>query len=59
LIGEVSVPAIATASLTVASGFYEIPLNIVVPTGFYLHVGQATAQTTNQFWQALVFGGDY
>ena len=59
LLGEVSVPAIATASTTVAAGFYEIPLNIAIPASTYLHVGQSIAQTTNQFWQALVFGGDY
>jgi hypothetical protein len=59
LVGEVSVPAIAAASTTVATGQYDVQLNLVVPTGLYLHVSQSIAQTTNSFWQAMAMGGDY
>jgi hypothetical protein len=59
LLAEVSVPAIASASTTVAANFYEIPLNIVLPTGRWILVGQALAQTTNQAWNCKCFGGDY
>ena len=59
LIAEISVPIISTANSTSAVTYYEIPLNIAVPTGHYILVSQHVAQTTNQNWQSMVFGGDY
>lgn len=59
LLGEVSVPIIAAASTTVATAQYDIVLNVCIPSGTYIHVSQAIAQTTNQSWQAVVYGGDY
>lgn len=59
LLAEISVPLISVANATNAVTYYEIPLNIQVPTGRYILVSQHVAQTTNQSWQATVFGGDY
>ncbi len=59
LLAEISVPAISTSNSTNAVNYYEIPLNIAIPTGNYILVSQHVAQTTNQSWQAMVFGGDY
>ena len=59
LLAEISVPAISTAATTAATNYYEIPLNIAVPSGRYILVSQHLAQTTNQSWQATIFGGDY
>ena len=59
LLAEISVPIISTANSTNAVTYYEIPLNIAVPTAHYILVSQHIAQTTNQSWQAIVFGGDY
>jgi len=59
LLAEISVPAISTANSTAATNYYEIPLNIAVPASRYILVSQHVAQTTNQQWQATVFGGDY
>lgn len=59
LIAEISVPAISTANSTNAVNYYEIPLNLAIPTSQYILVSQHVAQTTNQNWQAMVFGGDY
>lgn len=59
LLGEVSVPAIASAHSTNATNYYEINLGIVVPTGYYVHISQHVAQTTNQAWMGMAFGGDY
>lgn len=59
LLAEISVPLISVANSTNAVTYYEIPLNIQVPTGRYILVSQHVAQTTNQSWQATVFGGDY
>lgn len=58
-IGEVSVPAINSSHSTNATNYYEIVLGKPIPTGTYIHVSQHVAQTTNQSWQAIVFGGDY
>jgi len=59
LLGEISVPIISAANSTISSTYYEIPLNIAIPATRYILVSQHIAQTTNQQWQAMVFGGDY
>lgn len=59
LLGEVSVPIIASDSNTQATSFFDVPIGMAIPTGFYLHVSQAIAQTTNQNWQAVAMGSDY
>jgi hypothetical protein len=59
LLAEISVPIISAANSTNAVTYYEIPLNIAIPASNYILVSQHIAQTTNQSWQAMVFGGDY
>lgn len=59
LLAEISVPIISTSNSTAAVTYYEIPLNIAIPANNYILVSQHLAQTTNQSWQAMVFGGDY
>lgn len=59
LLAEISVPIISTSNTTNAVLYYEIPLNIAIPANNYILVSQHIAQTTNQSWQAIVFGGDY
>jgi hypothetical protein len=59
LLAEVSVPLISTANSTNATTYFEIPLNIAIPTGRWILVCQHVAQTTNQSWQAVAIGGDY
>lgn len=59
LLAEISVPIISSANSTSATNYYEIPLNIAIPASRYILVSQHIAQTTNQSWQATVFGGDY
>lgn len=59
LLGEISVPAVASANATNAANSYEFVLGMAIPTGTYIHVSQHTPQTTNQRWNAVVIGGDY
>ena len=59
LLAEISVPIISTSNSTNAVSYYEIPLNIAIPSSHYILVSQHIAQTTNQSWQAIVFGGNY
>lgn len=59
LLGEVSVPAISSSHSTNATNYYEIVVGKPIPSGSYILVSQHVAQTTNQQWQAMVFGGDY
>lgn len=59
LIGEISVPAISSSHSTNATNYYDVILEMVLPTGIYIHVSQHVAQTTNQNWIAHVIGGDY
>jgi hypothetical protein len=59
LLGEISVPAIASSHSTNAVAPYELALGIAIPTGTYILVSQHVAQTANQNWIATVIGGDY
>lgn len=59
LIGEISVPAIASDAATAATNFYDFIVNAAIPTGMFIHVTQHVAQTANQNWIATAFGGDY
>ena len=59
LLGEVSVPAISSSHSTNATNYYDITLGIVIATTYYIHVSQHVAQTTNQRWNAMVYGGNY
>lgn len=59
MLAEISVPAVSSAHSTNASNYFEVPLNIAIPANRYILVSQHVAQTTNQQWQAMVFGGDY
>ena len=59
LLGEVSVPAISSSHSTNATNYYDMVIQKRLPTGFYIHVSQHVAQTTNQNWIAMAFAGDY
>ena len=59
LLAEVSVPIISASNSTNATNYYEVPLNIAIPSSTWIYVSQHVAQTTNQAWNAKVFGGDY
>ncbi len=59
LLAEQSLPLISTANSTNATNFYDIPLNIAIPTGTWILVSQHLAQTTNQQLQATCYGGNY
>lgn len=59
LIGEISVPAIVTSHSTNATNFSDVVIGYPIPTGYYIHVSQHVAQTTNQNWEAICLAGDY
>jgi hypothetical protein len=59
LLAEISVPIVVASHSTNATNFYEIPIGKAIPSGQYIHVSQHVAQTTNQVWKAVTFGGDY
>lgn len=58
-IGEISVPALASANSVNAPSSFEMSISQAIPTGMYVHVSQHVAQTTNQAWAAVAYGGDY
>lgn len=59
LLGEISVSAVVASHSTSASAFFDMPLDVVIPTGSFVHVSQHVAQTANQNWIAVAIGGDY
>ena len=58
-IGEISVPIVVSSHSTNATQFYEIPIGKAIATGYYIHASQHVAQTTNQVWKAICYGGNY
>lgn len=59
LLGEVSAPAINSSNSTNATNYYDVIIEMAIPTGTFIHVSQHVAQTTNQRWNAVVIGGNY
>lgn len=59
LIGEISVPAVPSANASNATSPYDIPVGMAIQNGLYIHVSQHAAQTANQNWIGMVFGGDF
>jgi hypothetical protein len=59
LLGEISVPAITSSGNVNAVNYYDLVVGMPIPSGTFIHVIQAVAQTANQNWQAICFGGDY
>ena len=59
LIAEQGVPAIASDNSTSAVNYYDVTLNMAIPASTFIHVTQHVAQTANQNWIAVAFGGDY
>lgn len=59
MLAEIAVPAIASDNASNAANYYDVPLNLALASGEYIHVTQHAAQTANQNWIAHVFGSDY
>lgn len=59
LLGEVSLASQTTASTTTPTVPNTIPLNIAIPTGYYILVSTHHAPAANTSQHALVFAGDY
>lgn len=60
LYGELSLPAIATASATAAMADIDYPMNIALPPGYEVYVGLGTAPSAGTAgWQVVSIGGAY
>jgi len=51
--------AAQTLTATTPPYIIEVPLDIGLPTGYHILVGQTIAQSANSNWNAIVFAGDY
>lgn len=59
LIADIQAPA-QTVTTTATSAYpIEVPLNVAIPSGYFVLVGQTVAQNSNSAWVATAFGGDY
>lgn len=59
LIAEVSLGVQAADSSTAAVSPIDVPLNIRVPSGSFIHVSMHAAPAANTGWQVAAFGGNY
>lgn len=59
LLQEVALPSVTADSATVPTNPTDIPLNIAIPTGSYIHVSSHAAPASNTQFEAVCFGGDY
>lgn len=59
LVAEVTAPAVAADSATVAVYPIDVPINQRIPAGWFVLVTEHTAPAANSNWRANVWGGDY
>ncbi len=59
LIQEIAAAAQTADQTTTATFFFEIPLNIKLPTAHYLLVSTHVASATNTNWEAVTFAMDF
>lgn len=59
LIAEFAIPAVTAGSTNAPTPDFVIPLNYVIPSGSFLHVGSGAAIAANTEFHATGWGGDY
>lgn len=59
LYAEVAVAALAAANTSNATNFYEVPFNVPLAAGQYIHASIDDNLAANTRWQFLTFAGDY
>lgn len=59
LIAEATLASQTADSSTAATNPIDIPLNLALPTGYYILVSTHHAPAANSLWEAEVFGTDY
>lgn len=59
LLAEIGAASQTADSATVATFFFEIPLNIKLPTATYLLISTHAAPATNTQWQSVCLGMDF
>lgn len=59
LIAEIGAAAQTADHSTNATNYFEIPLNIKLPTATYLLISTHAAPATNTQWQSVAFGADF
>lgn len=59
LLAEVTIPSVAADSSSAPTNPIEVPLNVAIPSGGFIHVTNHAAPAASTSQQAVVFGGDY
>lgn len=59
LIDEITIPAVTAGSTTAATPQFGVTLNMVIPSGSYIHVGSGNSIAANTEFHATVVGADY
>lgn len=59
LVYEVVLPATTADQSATATAFFDVPLNMPIPSGMGVVVGQHVAQANSVTWKATAIGGDY
>lgn len=59
LIGEFAIPVVSAANISAPSPDFCFPVNFVVPSGSFLHVGSGAALAANTEFHATAIGMDY
>lgn len=56
---EFTLPSLTADSSTTQSNFFDVSLNIMIPSGSTILATNHAAPAANTFWRATVIGGDY
>lgn len=56
---EFTLPSVTADSSTTQNNYFDVPLNIPIPSGSTILVTNHAAPAANTSWRATVVGGDY
>ena len=59
LLGEITLPVVAADSASASAPVFDLPINMSLPTGYYILVTHHAAPAANTAWVATLIGADY
>jgi hypothetical protein len=59
LLGELTLPVVAADNASASAQVFDLPINMSLPTGYYILVTHHAAPAANTAWVATMIGADY
>lgn len=59
LLGELTLPSVSADNASASAPVFDLPVNMSLPTGYYILVTHHAAPAANTAWVATMIGADY